>query len=48
MLIVNHYDHNEILSSIEKIIDGCQRSDRAEAQAVLGRFFAWEYEDYKM
>jgi Immunity protein 8 len=47
LLIVNRFDAAEIRAHIEKIISQCEREDPAEANAVLGRFFAWEFEDYQ-
>jgi hypothetical protein len=44
---VNRFDAVEIRAHIEKIISQCEREDPAEAYAVLGRFFAWEFEDYQ-
>ena len=47
LLVVNHFDEVEILASIAKIIDQCERANWRETAAVLARFFAWEFEDYQ-
>jgi Immunity protein 8 len=46
LLVVNHYDAQEIRAAIEKMIDQCERSDWAQTSVVLSRFFSWEFEDY--
>lgn len=47
LLIVNRFDAAEVRASIEKIISQCERQNPAETNAVLARFFAWEFEDYQ-
>ena len=47
LLIVNRFDAAEVLASIEKIITQCERENSVETNAVLARFFAWEFEDYQ-
>lgn len=47
LLIVNCFDAARIRAHIEKIISQCERADPAETNALLGRFFAWEFEDYQ-
>lgn len=48
LLLVNHFDDREIITSIEKIFAQCCRSDWAETSVALARFFAWEYEDFQL
>ena len=45
--LISQQVDNETIAHIEKIISQCEREDPAEANAVLGRFFAWEFEDYQ-
>ena len=47
LLIVNRFDAEEIRACIEKFISQCERENPAETNAMLARFFAWEFEDYQ-
>ena len=47
-IIVNEYNADIIVGAIEKIINSCDNGDFESTSAKLGRFFLWEFEDYKI
>lgn len=47
LLVVNRFDAEEIRSAIKEIIAQCERENYTETNAMLGRFFAWEFEDFQ-
>lgn len=46
ILILNRFNAEEIISSINKIIINCSRPTFEESSLLLARYFLWEYEDY--
>lgn len=47
LLIVDSFDAKKIKQSIKEIIGKCERSDWKQTSVVLGRYLAWEFEDYQ-
>lgn len=47
LLIVEDFDSVKIRRKIDDIILHCTRETFEETSIVIGRYFLWEYEDYK-
>ncbi|WP_373603473.1 Imm8 family immunity protein [Aggregatibacter sp. HMT-949] len=45
-LIVDNYNYNDILRSIEYYISQCEDSSWKNISLKLSRYFLWEFEDY--
>jgi Immunity protein 8 len=47
LLIVNEFDWNKVVSAIEKLISSFDEPNWTSLAEKIGRYGAWEYEDYR-